>query len=70
MLGVLGGMAALDRPHLDAFRIVRPDVDVEAEQVRWEVDEPDGLRTGFDETDLYDDVRPCFRRFIARDGVS
>ena len=59
MLGVLGGMAALDRPHLDAFRIVRPDIDVEAEQARWEVDDPDGLRTGFDETDLYDDVRPC-----------
>ena len=50
MLGVLGGMAALDRPHLDAFRIVRPDIDVEAEQARWEVDDPDGLRTGFDET--------------------
>ena len=29
MLGVLGAMAALDRPHEDAFEIVRPGIDLE-----------------------------------------
>ncbi|MGI9052066.1 MAG: HAD family hydrolase [Ilumatobacteraceae bacterium] len=57
MLGVLGAMAALDRPHADAFSIVRPGIDVDAELARWHVDDPGGLRAGFDGDDLYDDVR-------------
>jgi len=59
MLGVLGAMAALDRPHAAAFAIVRPGVDVDAELARWQADDPNGLRAGFDEDDLYDDVRPA-----------
>ncbi|MFJ2033382.1 HAD family hydrolase [Streptosporangium sp. NPDC087985] len=58
MLGVLGGMAALDRSFEEAFRIVRPEFDVEAEQEAWKRDDPDGLRVNFDADDLYPDVRP------------
>ncbi|WP_206074495.1 HAD family hydrolase [Antribacter gilvus] len=58
-LGVLGGCAALDRPHRDAFEIVRPGFDLEAEMDRWALDDPHGLRTGFDAEDLYPDVRPA-----------
>jgi HAD superfamily hydrolase (TIGR01549 family) len=58
-LGVLGGCAALDRPHRDAFEMVRPGLDFEAEIARWAQDDPDGLRNGFDADDLYPDVRPA-----------
>ncbi|MFI6424789.1 HAD family hydrolase [Promicromonospora sp. NPDC050880] len=58
-LGVLGGCAALDLSHREAFELVRPGVDVEAEIARWAVDDPDGLRNGFDADDLYPDVRPA-----------
>ncbi|MCP2265049.1 HAD family hydrolase [Promicromonospora thailandica] len=58
-LGVLGGCAALDRPHRDAFELVRPGVDIDAEIARWAQDEPAGLRNGFDADDLYPDVRPA-----------
>ncbi|WP_219467055.1 HAD family hydrolase [Nonomuraea rhizosphaerae] len=57
LMGALGGMAALDRPHSDAFRLVRPGFDVEAEVAAWERDEPDSLRNHFDADDLYPDVR-------------
>ena len=60
MLGVLGAMAALDRPHIDAFDVLRPGIDVDAELARWRADDPDGLRENFDADDLYGDVRPCF----------
>ena len=66
MLGVLGAMAGTDRPHADAFEIVRPGLDVEREQVRWAADDPDGLRTDFDADDLYTDVRSCLAAL--RDG--
>lgn len=56
-LGVLGAMAALDRHHRDAFQVVRPGIDVDAEIGRWREDEPDGLRENFDGDDLYPDVR-------------
>lgn len=56
-LGVLGGCAALDRPHRHAFDLVRPGLDVDAEIARWAQDDPDGLRENFDADDLYDDVR-------------
>lgn len=58
MLGVLGGMAALGRPGEEAFQIVRPGFDVEAEQEAWKREDPDGLRVNFDAEDLYPDVRP------------
>ncbi|PZG16306.1 HAD family hydrolase [Nonomuraea aridisoli] len=57
LMGALGGMAALDRPHSDAFRLVRPDLDLDAEEAAWERDDPDGLRNHFDADDLYPDVR-------------
>jgi HAD superfamily hydrolase (TIGR01549 family) len=60
MLGVLGAMAALDRPHMDAFHVLRPGIDVDAELSRWRADDPGGLRENFDADDLYGDVRPCF----------
>ncbi|MFC4586813.1 HAD family hydrolase [Sphaerisporangium corydalis] len=58
MLGVLGGMAALDRSHRDAFQVVRPGIDTDAEIERWRRDDPEGLRENFDGDDLYADVRP------------
>ncbi|MGV9777516.1 HAD family hydrolase [Streptosporangium sp. NPDC003464] len=58
LLGVLGGMAALDRPLTDAFELFRPGFDVEAEQEAWKREDPDGLRVNFDVDDLYPDVRP------------
>ncbi|MFI6799795.1 HAD family hydrolase [Streptosporangium canum] len=57
MLGVLGGVAALDRPHSDAFELIRPGFDLEAEQEAWKREDPDGLRVNFDADDLYPDVR-------------
>ncbi|MEU6710111.1 HAD family hydrolase [Nonomuraea sp. NPDC046802] len=59
LMGALGGMAALDRPHGDAFRLVRPGFDLRAEEAAWERDDPDGLRNRFDADDLYPDVRPA-----------
>lgn len=59
-MGVLGGMAALDRSHRDAFEILRPGLDVWAEVEAWRRDDPEGLRENFDEDDLYPDVRPAF----------
>jgi HAD superfamily hydrolase (TIGR01549 family) len=60
MLGVLGAMAALDRPHLDAFRVLRPGFDIDVELARWRADDPLGRRENFDADDLYGDVRSCF----------
>ncbi|MFI6322039.1 HAD family hydrolase [Nonomuraea sp. NPDC050556] len=59
-MGVLGGVAALDRSHRDAFEILRPGLDVWAEVEAWRRDDPDGLRENFDADDLYPDVRPAF----------
>lgn len=57
MLGAIGGMAATGRPLLDAFEILSPGIDVEAEQLIWADEEPDSLRVNFDGDDLYPDVR-------------
>ncbi|GAA2903879.1 HAD family hydrolase [Streptosporangium fragile] len=59
MLGVLGGMAALGQSFEEAFQVLRPGFDVEAEQEAWKREDPDGLRVNFDADDLYPDVRPC-----------
>ncbi len=56
-MGVLGGMAALDRQHGDAFELIRPGIDLEAEIKAWRDADPGGLRENFDEEDLYPDVR-------------
>ncbi|WP_182884994.1 HAD family hydrolase [Microbispora sp. H10885] len=56
-MGVLGGMAALDRSHREAFELVRPGIDVEAEIEAWRREDPAGLRENFDADDLYPDVR-------------
>jgi HAD superfamily hydrolase (TIGR01662 family) len=60
-LGVLGGMAALDRPYHDAFALVRPGLDIDAEVARWAAEDPDGLRENFDADDLYPDVREALQ---------
>ncbi|MFE3452204.1 HAD family hydrolase [Nonomuraea sp. NPDC059194] len=60
-MGVLGGTAALERSHRDAFEILRPGLDIEAEIAAWERDEPDSLRNHFDADDLYPDVRPALQ---------
>ncbi|GAA3536407.1 hypothetical protein GCM10022419_015170 [Nonomuraea rosea] len=57
LMGALGGMAALDRPHGDAFELVRPGFDLREEEAAWERDDPEGLRNRFDAGDLYPDVR-------------
>ncbi|SDG34817.1 haloacid dehalogenase superfamily, subfamily IA, variant 1 with third motif having Dx(3-4)D or Dx(3-4)E [Sinosporangium album] len=57
MLGVLGSMVAVDRSYSDAFELVRPGLDVDAELAAWERDDPHGLRENFDADDLYPDVR-------------
>jgi HAD superfamily hydrolase (TIGR01549 family) len=60
MLGVVGAMAALDRLLVEAFQVLRPGLDLDAEIVRWRADDPAGLRENFDADDLYGDVRACF----------
>ncbi|QAY71728.1 HAD family hydrolase [Xylanimonas protaetiae] len=59
MLGLIGACAALDRPVTDAFAMVRPGLNLETEEAAWAVDDPDGLRSGFDADDLYPDVIPA-----------
>ncbi|GAA4559413.1 HAD family hydrolase [Planotetraspora kaengkrachanensis] len=56
-IGLIGGMAALDRPLREAFELVRPGIDLGAEMAAWRAEDPDGLRENFDEDDLYPDVR-------------
>ncbi|MFC4112237.1 HAD family hydrolase [Nonomuraea zeae] len=57
LMGALGGMAALDRSHQEAFELVRPGFDLREEEASWERDDPGGLRNHFDADDLYPDVR-------------
>jgi HAD superfamily hydrolase (TIGR01549 family) len=59
-MGVLGGLAVLDRLHREVFQIFRPDLDLNRELENWRYEEPDSLRENFDEEDLYPDVRDCF----------
>lgn len=60
-LGVLGGMAALDRPYSEAFALVRPGLDIDAESRLWAAQDPGGLRENFDADDLYPDVREALQ---------
>ncbi|MEV6099552.1 HAD family hydrolase [Nocardia sp. NPDC051981] len=68
-LGVIGGMAATGRPLTDAFELVRPGIDIEAEQIAWAAEEPESLRNNFDAADLYPDVRRALGELRAR-GIS
>jgi len=61
LLALIGGMITQGRSHDDAFALVRPGIDIDAETVAWAADEPDSLRQNFDADDLYPDVRECFK---------
>jgi HAD superfamily hydrolase (TIGR01549 family) len=67
LIGLIGAMIATDRPHEQAFQIVRPGFDLQAEVARWREEDPDGAREDFDEDDLYPDVRPALSA-LARTG--
>lgn len=56
-MGVMGGMAALDRHPEEAFELIRPGIDLDAEIKAWSEEDPYGLRENFNEGDLYPDVR-------------
>jgi HAD superfamily hydrolase (TIGR01662 family) len=60
LLGLVGAMIVQGKSFYEAFQLVRPGIDIEAEEAAWAVDEPDSLRQNFDEADLYPDVRACF----------
>ncbi|BEK86276.1 HAD family hydrolase [Nocardia seriolae] len=68
-LGVIGGMAATGRPLFDAFELVRPGIDIEAEQIAWAAEEPGSLRVNFDADDLYPDVRRALGE-LRRRGIT
>ncbi|MEC3916137.1 HAD family hydrolase [Nocardia sp. CDC160] len=68
-LGVIGGMAATGRPLTDAFELVRPGLDLEAEQSAWAAEEPESLRNNFDGDDLYPDVRRALSE-LRRRGIT
>lgn len=57
LLGAIGGMAATGRPLAEAFELLRPGIDLAAEDAAWAAAEPDSLRNNFDADDLYPDVR-------------
>ena len=59
LLGIVGAMAAMDRSHIDAFKVVKPDFDLGRERELWAAEEPESLRENFDQEDLYADVRPA-----------
>ncbi|GAB09271.1 hypothetical protein GOARA_036_00030 [Gordonia araii NBRC 100433] len=58
-LGLIGAVAATDRPVSAAFDIVRPGIDIGDEETAWAAEDPNGLRNGFDGDDLYPDARPA-----------
>lgn len=65
-LGAIGACAATDREVSAAFELVRPGFDVEVADAAWAVEDPDGLRSGFDDDDLYPDVRPALAALSGR----
>jgi HAD superfamily hydrolase (TIGR01549 family) len=65
-LGLIGGAAALDRPHQDAFDAVKPGFDADEEMRLWAEEDPEGLRENFDADDLYPDVRPALQQLRDR----
>lgn len=69
LMGLLGGMAALDRSHRDALELIKPEFDLVTELDLWAQEVPESLRQRFDEHDLYPDVRPALDALFAT-GVS
>lgn len=65
LMGLLGGMAALDRSHRDALELIRPEFDLVRELELWAEEDPESLRQRFDEKDLYPDVRPALDALFA-----
>jgi FMN phosphatase YigB (HAD superfamily) len=66
MLGVLGGVIERRQDHLEAFRLLRPGFDLEAERrARAAAGVPDEPRT----CDLYPDARPCLDEMRRRGCV-
>ncbi|MFT3662734.1 MAG: HAD family hydrolase [Gordonia sp. (in: high G+C Gram-positive bacteria)] len=65
-LGAIGACAAAGQEVGAAFELVRPGFDVPAEDAAWALEDPDGLRSGFDADDLYPDVRPALAALAAR----
>jgi len=65
LMGLLGGMAALNRSHRDALVLIRPGFDLESELELWAAADPESLRERFDESDLYPDVRPTLASLTA-----
>lgn len=61
LLGLVGAMIVQGKSFYGAFQLVRPGIDIDAEQAAWALDEPDSLRENFDATDLYPDVRECLK---------
>ncbi|WP_233515497.1 HAD family hydrolase [Marinitenerispora sediminis] len=64
--GLLGGVLAEGRQLIDAFRLVKPDFDLDVESAAWLAEEPDSLRENFDADDLYPDVRPALASLRAQ----
>lgn len=65
LMGLLGGMAALDRSHRDALELIKPGFDLPLELGHWASESPDSLRERFDKDDLYADVRPSLDALVA-----
>ncbi|WP_461001077.1 HAD family hydrolase [Streptomonospora sediminis] len=67
--GLMGAVLAEGRPLTDAFRLVKPGFELDAESAAWLAEEPESLRENFDAGDLYADVRPALAELQAM-GVS
>ncbi|MDA2811472.1 HAD family hydrolase [Nocardiopsis sp. RSe5-2] len=63
--GLMGGVMARGRPLMDAFRLVKPGFRLEEEVAAWRAEDPGTLADGFDEHDLYPDVRPALAELRA-----
>ncbi|MDA8371952.1 MAG: HAD family hydrolase [Nocardiopsaceae bacterium] len=57
--GLMGAVLAEGRQLTDAFRLVKPDFEIDAETAAWLAEEPESLRENFGSEDLYPDVRPA-----------
>jgi len=64
-MGLIGAQAALDQPLEQAFAIAKPGIDLAAEEAAWLREQPDSLRSGFNQDDLYPDVIPALTKLAA-----
>lgn len=65
-MALIGAAIVQDWHHRDAFQLVRPGFDVEADIRAWVAEDPEGLRNNFDEEDLYPDARPALAQLKRR----